>query len=122
MRENFDECDGHQNKRQKLLETPQIAILRHQPVPSFADQGTEGFMDIEDVLFSMPKPITHKRRKSASLATRETSPGMTLDQGIHQDRMRRLFEDANMDTDDNDITTSDTLEALKARRSAPGVS
>lgn len=122
MRETFDEYDSHRNKRQKSLETPKVDILRHQPVLPFADQSTEGFMDLEDVLSSLPKPTTIKPRKSVSFATQDTSPDMTMDQRIHPDRMRRLSDDAEMDVDDNDITTSDTFEAPKAPSSAPEVS
>ena len=47
---------------------------------------------------------------------------MTMDQGIHQDRIRRLSDDAYMDADDNDIITSDTFDAPKVRALGPQVS
>lgn len=122
MREAFDEYD-HQNKRQKPLKTSKVVILKHQPVLSFDDQSTEGFMDLDDVLASVTNiTTTTKPRKGVSFATQETSPDMTMDQGIHPYRMRRLFDDAYMDVEDNDITPPDTFEAAKVRGLGPQVS
>ena len=79
-------------------------------------------MDLEDVPSSLSKPTTIKPRKNESFATQETSPDMATDQGIHPDRMRRLSDDGDMDADDNDIVTSNSLEAPKGHRAAPEVS
>lgn len=125
MRGTFDEYEyvSHQNKRQKLLETPKVDILKQQPVLSLDDQSTEGFMDLEEgLLSSFFKPSTVKPRKSVPSATQETSLDMAMDQGIHPDRMRRLSDDADMDAEDIDIITSDSFEALKDHRPAPEVS
>lgn len=122
MGETFDEYDSHQHKRQKPLDSLNVDILKHQSIPSFVDQSTEVFMDVDDVLASATNlTTTTKPLKNVSFTTQETPPHMTMGQGIHPDRMRRLSNDANMDADDN-IITSYTFRAPKQPRSGSGVS
>ena len=123
-REIFDEYEhvSHQNKRQRPLEMPKVDKPKHQPVLSFDGQSTEGFMDFEDVLSSLLQPTTFKPRKSVFFAAQETPQGMSTDQATHPDSMRGFSDGADMNADNNDTLTSDSIEAPRGHRPAPEVS
>ena len=123
-REIFDEYEhvSHQNKRQRPLEMSKVDNLKHQPVLSFDDQSTEGFMDFEDVLSSLLQPTTFKTRKSVFLAAQETPQDMSTDQATHPDRIGGLSNDADMNADDNDTLKSDFFESPRDHCPAPEVS